>query len=156
MVKLQFPEFPFRIRNSEGRRQIFDVIRKKWVVLTPEEWVRQHLATYLVETKKYPASLLAIEKTIEVNGLKKRCDILAHDKQGRPLLLAECKAPEVEITQPVFDQAARYNMTTGVEILVLSNGLRHFCCRIDHASSSYLFLPEIPEFGAFDGTNTLS
>lgn len=152
-MQLNFPSYPFRLRSEEGRRQIFDEIRRKWVALTPEEWVRQHLARFLVEEKAFPASLIGIEKTIEVNGLRKRFDILAHDRTGRAVLLAECKAPDVEITQEVFDQAARYNMTTGVDIIVISNGIRNYCCRADHESRSYRFLPEIPHFGLFDGSS---
>lgn len=148
MQSLNFPNYPFRLRTVDHKPQVFDSIRKKWVALTPEEWVRQHFVQYLVTEKEYPASLIAIEKPLEVNGLKKRCDILAHDRRARPFLLVECKAPEVSITQETFDQAARYNMRLGVDLIAVTNGLVHFCCRVDHATHSYQFLPSLPHFPA--------
>lgn len=121
-------------------------MRKKYVALTPEEWVRQHLLQYMMIEKGYPAGLLSVEKKIILNGLTKRTDVVAYTKDARPLLLAECKAPEVKIDQHVFDQAARYNMILGVQFYVLSNGFDTYCCRIDHERHGYDFLPEIPPY----------
>ncbi|MGL5892083.1 MAG: type I restriction enzyme HsdR N-terminal domain-containing protein, partial [Bacteroidia bacterium] len=101
---------------------------------------------YLITEKNYPASLLAVEKTITVNSLKKRCDIVAFDAQANPLLVVECKAPDVAITQAVFDQSARYNLTLGVQLLFVTNGLSHFCCSMDHEAQRYVFLKELPQF----------
>jgi type I site-specific restriction endonuclease len=146
LPQLNFPLYDFRFRDTNSRPEIFDEVRKKWVTLTPEEWVRQHAVRWVIAEKKYPASLLAIEKSITVNGLTKRCDIVAFDRTGKPLLIIECKAHDVEISQPVFDQAARYNMTLNVNLFLLTNGLNHFCCVADHEKQSYLFLKELPEF----------
>jgi hypothetical protein len=143
---LNLPAFEFRFRIENGKQQIFDEVRKKWVMITPEEWVRQHLVKWLIQEKKYPASLLAIEKSILVNGLPKRCDIVAFDREMKPYLIVECKAPEVEISQAVFDQAARYNLTLGADLFLLSNGMKHFCCIADHEHADYRFLKELPEY----------
>lgn len=146
LPKLNFPPYDFRLRENNSRPEIFDEVRKAWVTLTPEEWVRQHAIKWIVEEKKYPASLLAVEKSITVNGLTKRCDIVAFDKTGAPVLIIECKAHDVEISQNVFDQAARYNMTLSVDLFLLTNGMNHYCCRADHENKSYLFLKELPGF----------
>jgi type I site-specific restriction endonuclease len=146
LPKLNFPHYDFRLREKDSRPEIFDDVRKSWVTLTPEEWVRQHVMKWIIEEKKYPASLLAVEKSITVNGLTKRCDIVAFDKTGLPVLIIECKAHDVEISQPVFDQAARYNLTLNVNLFLLTNGMNHFCCRADHENKSYLFLKELPGF----------
>ncbi len=142
---LNFPHYDFRLRQENGP-EIFDEVRKRWTALTPEEWVRQHALKWLSAEKKYPASLLAVEKSITVNGLARRCDVVAFGRDAKPLLVVECKAPGVEITQAVFDQVARYNMTLGVPLFMLTNGLRHFCCTIDHVQKSYIFVKELPEF----------
>jgi type I site-specific restriction endonuclease len=144
--ELNFPPYPFRLRLQDGKHEIFDEIRKKWLLITPEEWVRQHAAKWLSSDKSYPASLLAIEKTIRVNGLSKRCDIVAYGKDAKPLLVVECKAPGVQITQQVFDQAARYNMTLQVPLFLLTNGRTHFCCQVNHVKQEYVFLKELPVF----------
>lgn len=146
LPRLNFPAYKLRLRENESRPEIYDDVRKKWVTLTPEEWVRQHVIRWLTEEKKYPASLLAVEKSISVNGLTKRCDVVAFNRQGNPLLVIECKAHDVEISQMVFDQAARYNMTLNVDLFLLTNGINHFCCRADHENQSYLFLKELPEY----------
>jgi type I site-specific restriction endonuclease len=143
---LNFPTYDFRLREKDSRPEIYDEVRKKWVSLTPEEWVRQHVMKWIIDEKKYPASLLAVEKSITVNGLTKRCDIVAFDKSGLPVLIIECKAHDVEISQNVFDQAARYNLTLNVNLFLLTNGLRHFCCVADHEKQSYNFLKELPPF----------
>lgn len=143
---LNFPAYEFRLRENESRPEIFDPSRKKWVTLTPEEWVRQHTLAWLSQEKKYPLSRMGVEKTISVNGLAKRCDIIVFDREAKPALIVECKAPEVEITQAVFDQAARYNMTLGADLFLLTNGLRHFCCTLDHIEQKYNFIKELPGF----------
>ncbi len=147
--RLNFPSYAFRLKTAGSRNKIFDEVRKCWVLLTPEEWVRQHTVRWLVEEKKYASSLLALEKSIEVNGLEKRCDIVAYNTMGKPILIVECKATSVEISQEVFDQTARYNLTLEVDLFLITNGLRHFCCSIDHENKSYNFLPELPSFLAF-------
>jgi hypothetical protein len=146
MKPLNLPPAALRTRDSGGRTEIFDIIRRKFIALTPEEWVRQHFIHYLVGERGVPASLIAVEASLRYNRLPKRCDILVHDRQGRPAMIVECKAPEVKITQEVFDQVAIYNMTLDVPFLVVTNGLEHFACRIDRANSTYSFLKEIPSW----------
>lgn len=146
--KLNFPEYRFRLREQNGLPEIFDPSRKRWVALTPEEWVRQHALRWLSEEKQYPLSLMAVEKSIAVNGLPRRCDIVTYDRSGKPFLVVECKAPGVEISQAVFDQAARYNLSVGAELFLLTNGLRHFCCKTDHENAGYIFLKELPAYQA--------
>jgi len=146
MEKLNLPTYSFNIKFIEQRKYIFDFIRKKYVILTPEEWVRQNFLKYLVEEKKYPASLIAVEKEFKLNNLSKRSDAVIYNKQGDPLLIVECKAPEVKIDQKVFDQIARYNMVLHVELLIVTNGLQHFCCKLDAEMDTYYFLKEIPKY----------
>jgi len=146
MEKLNLPEYAFRIKNEDGKRMIFDSIRKKFVVLTPEEWVRQNFIQYLKIEKKYPENLMAVEKQIKVNGKQRRFDLLIYLKNGQPLLIAEFKAPSVKITQNAFDQVVRYNMILRVQHVVVSNGLQHFACEIDYPNNSYAFLHGIPEY----------
>jgi len=145
---LTFPSYPFRIiEDPTGQSsKIFDMIRRKYVSLTPEEWVRQHLLHYLVEQKKIPKSLIGVEKSVKVHGLPRRTDVLVYNKAMRKILMAECKAPAVKITQKVFDQAARYNLSLDVKYFVLSNGLQTVCCTMDHEVQAYNFLKEIPVF----------
>ena len=143
---LNLPIYDFSIRKQGQSTEIFDSIRRKFVALTPEEWVRQHLLRYLLEDRAYPATLLAVEMEIGVGKLRKRCDAVLHDRSARPLMIVECKAPEVKITQHVFDQAARYNQTLKVDYLLLSNGLEHYCCRVNEARQSFDFLPGIPHY----------
>ena len=146
MQRLNFPTGDFRFKNSENKVAIFDRIRKKFVALTPEEWVRQHAVHYLNQVLGYPLSLINVEKTIKVNGLSRRFDIVVFAATGAIEILVECKAPQVPITQSVFDQAARYNMTTGARMLMITNGLSHYCCHVDHANSRYDFMPELPSY----------
>uniref|UniRef100_UPI0032171E37 type I restriction enzyme HsdR N-terminal domain-containing protein n=1 Tax=uncultured Draconibacterium sp. TaxID=1573823 RepID=UPI0032171E37 len=146
MEKLNLPENDFRIKTEAGKQLIFDSIRKKFVVLTPEEWVRQNFIQYLKNEKNYPENLMAVEKQIMVNGKQRRFDLLIYSKNGQPLLIAEFKAPGVKITQDVFDQVVRYNMALRVESVVVSNGLQHFACEIDYPNNSYAFLHGIPEY----------
>lgn len=141
---LNFPQYTFRLKETNGRREVFDPVRRKFVALTPEEWVRQHVIQFLAEDRKYPLSLIHVEGGLELNNLKKRFDALVYNNSGQPTLLVECKAPGVKITQAVFDQAARYNMAFKVEYLLVSNGLEHFCCHIDFDKQSISFLDSIP------------
>ncbi len=143
---LNLPTYIFKTKRQGQITKIFDTIRRKYVTLTPEEWVRQNFIQYLIHEKKYPASLLAIEIPIKLNKLKKRGDIVAFDNKGLHVLLVECKAPEVKLTQNVFDQIARYNLSLNVKYLVVTNGLEHYCCLMDHANKSYLFLENIPTY----------
>ncbi len=147
LVKLNFPEYKFTLKGDVSGGQslkIFDIVRKKYVILSPEEWVRQHMIHFLAFDKKVPLSLTAIEKTVKVNRLQRRFDILVYSKSHIPLLLVECKSPEINIDQRVFDQAARYNLSLGAAYFVLTNGLQSYCCKIDHLNSRYEFLPELP------------
>jgi hypothetical protein len=146
LCPLNLPPYPFRITEREGQFFVFDEIRKKTLLITPEEWVRQHFVQYLVAQKKYPKSLIQLEGGLKLNGMSKRTDILVYNSSAEKLLLVECKAPTVKITQAVFDQIARYNMVHQVPLLVVTNGLEHFYCRIDFEQQKYLFLKELPDY----------
>ncbi len=146
MLPLNFPAYTFRFKNSENKVHIFDVIRKKFVVLQPEEWVRQHLVHYLITNKKYPISLINVEKQLTINGLKKRYDVIVFNTDGSINILCECKAPEIKITQTTFDQIARYNMNLKANYLMITNGLEHFYCKMDFEQEKYYFLKDIPDF----------
>lgn len=146
-TELNLPPIDPRLQQgADGSLRIFDILREKWVVLTPEEWVRQHFTVWMQKSMHYPASLMANEIGIEVNGTKKRCDTVVFARDGSPLIIVEYKAPEVEITQNVFDQIVRYNMTLRAEYLIVSNGLAHYCCKIDYAANTYHFIPKIPDW----------
>lgn len=146
MKTLNLPSYQFKLKQQGLRTQIFDSIRKKYVVLTPEEWVRQNFLQFLIQDKKYPASLIAVEAGLKYNQLQKRMDVLVYNKQGTPHLMVECKAPEVKINQDVFDQIARYNMVFKVKYLVVTNGMHHFCCLMDYPNNAYQYLEQIPVF----------
>ena len=146
MQKLNLPNYKFKLKSNENKTLIFDNLRKKYMVLTQEEWVRQHFVQFLIEEKKYPASLIAIEKQVLVNNLKKRSDILVFNKDGNPEIIVECKAPKIKITQATFDQIARYNSKLRANFLVVTNGLTHFYCKMDFEKETYLFLKEIPDY----------
>ena len=146
MEKLNLPEYDFRTKTEDGKPWIFDKIRKKFVVLTPEEWVRQNFIQYLKTEKKYPETLMAVEKQIMVNHNQRRFDLLIYSRNGQPFLIAEFKAPGVKISQETFDQVVRYNMALRVERVVVSNGLQHFACEIDYSKNSFSYLAEIPAF----------
>jgi hypothetical protein len=146
MQILNLPTYDFKLKDQDGVVRIFDEIRKKYLVLTPEEWVRQNFVRFLVKDMNYPASLIAMEIGLKYNQLRKRADILIYDKQGAALLMVECKAPEVKISQDAFDQVARYNMAFKVKYLVVTNGLHHFCCRMNYTDKSYEYLEMIPPF----------
>ncbi|MCK5856548.1 MAG: type I restriction enzyme HsdR N-terminal domain-containing protein [Bacteroidales bacterium] len=147
MIKLNLPEYQFRLRkNDNAKTEIFDSIRKRHYVLTPEEWVRQNFMQYLIQEKNYPASLMAIEKGLKLNGMQKRTDIVQYNKLGNPVLIVECKAPEIKLKQDTFDQAARYNLTLHVDYLIITNGMEHFACKMDYKNNRIVFLKEIPTF----------
>ena len=146
MQNLNLPEYTFRTKTVNGKQMIFDIIRKKFVVLTPEEWVRQNFIQYLIKVKKYPESLMAVEKQIKINSKQRRFDLLIYLRNGQPHLIAEFKAPNVKITQDAFDQVVRYNMALRVERVIVSNGLNHFACEINYVKNDYTFLYGIPEF----------
>src|SRR5690606_6061630 len=143
---LNLPEYPFRITLKDSQHFIFDEVRKKHLVLTPEEWVRQHFIQYLVVVKKFPKSLIQIEGGLSLNQLQKRTDIVIFDKLGQRIMVIECKAPTVKITQSVFDQAARYNSVHKTKWLVVTNGLRHSYAIIDHLEKQFAFIEELPEY----------
>ena len=144
MLKLNFPEYSFRFKNSENKRLIFDPIRKKFMMLTPEEWVRQHTLQFLIQEKGYSASLINVEKQLNLHGTKKRYDIVVFNPNGSIFLIVECKAPTIEINQETFDQIARYNLVTQAEYLMVTNGLDHFYCQMDYNNERYVFLRELP------------
>lgn len=146
LTPLNLPVYSFRTRQADNKLQIFDEIRKKFLVLTPEEWVRQNFIRYLIDHKLFPASLMAIETGLKLNGNQFRADLLVYNKQGKPWLIVEFKAPEVKITQKTFDQIARYNLCFEVPFLIVSNGLDHYCCQVDFETKSYRFFTDIPAF----------
>ncbi|MDO6471792.1 MULTISPECIES: type I restriction enzyme HsdR N-terminal domain-containing protein [unclassified Maribacter] len=146
MQPLNFPSYTFRVKNSENRTLIFDVIRKKFLVLTPEEWVRQHVVQFLIQEKNYPLSHINVEKQITLNGLKKRYDVVVFKPNGELHILVECKAPEVSISQMTFDQIAQYNFKLNATYLMVTNGLSHYYCQTDFVAEKYEFMQEIPDF----------
>ena len=146
MHPLNFPTYKFKIKSSENKYSIFDIVRKKYVVLTPEEWVRQHFVQYLIEEKNYPISLIAVEKKLTINKLTKRTDILVFTSEGLPHIIVECKAPSIKITQDTFDQIARYNLKLEANYLITTNGLEHFYCKMDNENEQYIFLKNIPNY----------
>ena len=151
MQDLNLPPYDFRISKEDGQFRIFDEIRKKFVALTPEEWVRQHFIMYMVNEKQVPAGLIVLEKKLILNTMTRRPDILIHDRQGKPLMIIECKAPEVKINQDAFDQVARYNSVIRVPYLVVTNGLQHYCCLMDYGGQTYKYLEEIPDYKTMCG-----
>ena len=146
MQELNFPKFSFRLKNRENKRLIFDDIRKKFVVLQPEEWVRQHCVQYLREHKNYPQSLINVEKKLKVNGLSKRYDIIVFNPDGSIHLIVECKAPKIPINQEAFDQIARYNLTLNASYLMVTNGINHYYCEMDFETERFQFLNDIPDY----------
>lgn len=146
MLQLNLPAYETRMCSRDGKAMIFDPLRKAYVALTPEEWVRQHFVNFLTNFKGYPATLMANEVAIMLNGMKRRCDTVVYDKELRPRVIVEYKAPSVKITKEVFAQISRYNLTLQVDYLIVSNGLRHYCCKMDYEKGSFTFLQEIPEY----------
>ncbi|XCF07581.1 type I restriction enzyme HsdR N-terminal domain-containing protein [Tamlana crocina] len=146
MQALNFPQYSFRFKNKENKVSIFDGIRKKFVVLQPEEWVRQHCIQYLIEGKSFPKSLINVEKELTINNLKKRYDIVVFNPNGSIHLIVECKAPSVTIDQSTFDQIARYNLELNATYLMVTNGLNHYFCQMDFENERYQFLKNIPDY----------
>ncbi len=153
LPKLCFPEYEFKVHSltqSGQSLKIFDIIRRKYVSLTPEEWVRQHLLHFLVKERKFPQTLISVEKKVLVNNLLKRTDVVVYSVDLKPLMIAECKAPSVTLSQSVFDQTARYNMTLGVNFFLVTNGLEYRFCLIDHEKKTYKFLEEVPFYNEIE------
>ena len=147
LPKLNFKEiFDFNIKKDKDTFFIYDLVRKSWLVLTPEEWVRQHFVNYLIKEKGYPKELLANEISIVLNGTNKRCDTVAYNRFLAPVLIAEYKSPAIAIKQSVIDQIIRYNMVLKVRYLIISNGINHFCCKIDFETGKYSYLEQIPTY----------
>jgi len=143
-INISFPQYQFRIERRNSIEYIFDSLRKKFVALTPEEYVRQTLIKYLIQEKQYSRSFIAVEMAINFNSMIKRCDVVVFNKDGKPWLIAECKAPSVKITQKTFDQVARYNLTLKVNYLLVTNGHEIYCCKIDFDKNSFTMLDDIP------------
>lgn len=139
-------KYQLKFRQTENKTEVFDLLRKKWLILTPEEEVRQKVILFLLNEKGFLPGRLASEYGLKVNQLVRRADIVAFDSFGHPLLIVECKAPSVKINQKVFDQIARYNLSLRVDYLVVSNGIQHYCCSMDFNKSQYHFLKEIPDY----------
>ncbi len=146
MRKLNLPEYEFRFKQEGESLYVFDVFRKRYVMFTPEEEVRQRFARYLIEEKEFPTALMLTEYTLMLNEMTRRCDILVHKPAGHPAVLVECKAPEVKISQETFDQVARYNLVFNVKYLMVTNGLKHYCCYLDFETNKVEFMKEIPMF----------
>ncbi|MCG2431296.1 type I restriction enzyme HsdR N-terminal domain-containing protein [Aequorivita xiaoshiensis] len=146
MQKLNFPQYSFRFKSSENKTLVFDEIRKKFVVLTPEEWVRLHVVQFLLHQKNYPKSLINVEKQLKLNKTTKRYDIVVFNNDGSIFLIVECKAPSIPITQITFDQIARYNLALNASFLMVTNGLEHYYCQMDYENERYVFLKDIPNY----------
>lgn len=150
MQQLNFKAYNFRFRENTGKISVFDEIRKKFVILTPEEWVRQHVVQFLMLEKNYPKSLINVEKLLTINGLTKRYDVVVFNNDGSIFILVECKAPQIKISQGVFDQIARYNMALQSQFLMVTNGMNHYFCQMDYSNEKYEFLGELPNYGTTD------
>lgn len=144
MPTLNLPTFPVKVIEKNGKKLIFDPVRRKYIALTPEEWVRQHFVNFLITSRGYPQQLVANEVSIKLNQTAKRCDTIIYDRFLTPLVVIEYKSPMIEITNGTFDQIVRYNMVLKVPYLIVSNGLAHYCCRIDYETQTYVFLEDIP------------
>ncbi len=141
---LNLPPLELRLRMDDRILKVFDPLRKKYVALTPEEYVRQHFTAWMTDSLGYPASLMKNEVSLNLNNTRRRCDTVVFRKDGTPAVIVEYKAPTVAITQSVFDQIARYNMVLNSRYLIVSNGLKHFCCEMDYENDTYRFLPHMP------------
>ena len=146
MDTLNLPITDLKVVTKDGKAQVFDPLRRRYVALTPEEWVRQQFVGFLVRDKGYPASCIGNEVSITLNGTRKRCDTVVYDGNAQPALIVEYKAPQVEITQQVFEQISRYNISLRVKWLIVSNGLQTIVCHLDKETGTYEFLPEVPEY----------
>ena len=146
MTVLNLPSFDYKIKKEKDRLFIFDIIRKRYIALTPEEWVRQHFVSYLISYKGYPLGLIGNEISLRLNGQNRRCDTVIYDIYGIPLMIIEYKAPHITLNQEVFDQVIRYNIALKVKYLVVSNGINHYCCVMDYDDMCPHFLKEIPDY----------
>jgi len=147
MVELNLPTFDYKVKKrNDGSWAIWDRLRERWVALTPEEWVRQHFVEWLITKKGFPAPLMGNEVSLTQNGIARRCDTIVADRMGQPLVIVEYKAPHINITQKTFDQIVRYNMVLHAKYLIVSNGLNHYCCKIDYETGQHQFLEEIPRY----------
>ncbi|HYC83960.1 MAG TPA: type I restriction enzyme HsdR N-terminal domain-containing protein [Chryseosolibacter sp.] len=146
MHKLNLPDFEYTLRKADGKVWIFDVIRKKFLVLTPEEWVRQHFVHYMISDLGYPRALLKLEGGLKYNMLGKRSDIVVFDRQGEPWMLVECKSPDQSINETTLRQASVYNKTIKARYLTVTNGLKHYCCSYDHTAGTVSVLAAFPAF----------
>jgi hypothetical protein len=146
MQTLQFPSFEYKIKTENKQSYIFDEVRKKWLVLAPEEWVRQHLIHFLIQFKHFPSSLMQLEKQIKLNETKKRFDLLVYNNRLQPLLLVECKAPQIELSQLVLDQILRYNLEIEAQIILITNGMNHIVYAYDKSVQKYAVLQDIPDY----------
>ena len=146
MQPLNFPHFDFKLLEINNRQEIYDPVRRKYVTLTPEEWVRQHLIAFLIQVKGYPISIIGVEKQLMLNKKPKRFDLVVFSRNAQPYILVECKAPGVQITEKAFDQAARYNMLLKAEYFLITNGLEHYPCRLDYENKRYIFIEDVPDF----------
>ncbi|KAF5068173.1 hypothetical protein DSECCO2_246120 [anaerobic digester metagenome] len=155
MQPLNFPDYKFRIRESSERREIFDPLRRRFVALTPEEWVRQHLIQYLCNDRKVPGHMVASERGLRVNRMPRRFDLLVFAPDGRPVMIAECKAPRVPLTEEVFFQASAYNLALKVDYLLITNGIEHYCAKVNYQDKKLDFCSDIPEYAVLCGTNIL-
>ena len=150
MQQLNLPSYPIKLKEEKGEQYIFDAVRKKYLKLQPEEWVRQNFIQYLVQEKKYPISLIEVEKGLKYNELQKRADIVLNSTKGKPVVLVECKAPQVKISQATFEQVAVYNTVFKVPYLIVTNGLDHYCAKINFDGNSFQFLEEIPNYSELE------
>ncbi|WP_455063112.1 type I restriction enzyme HsdR N-terminal domain-containing protein [Prevotella sp.] len=146
MIQLTLPPYQIRVKETHGRKQIFDILRRKYVALTPEEWVRQHFIHYLVEHKNYPSSLLANEVSLQIGEKRMRADSVLYDNQLHPRMIIEYKAPNITLTQKVFDQITIYNLLLHVDYLIVSNGMITYICKMDYEKQTYKFLEAIPNY----------
>ena len=146
MYSLNLPSYDAKIRKNGSIMEIYDTLRRKYVALTPEEWVRQHFVNWLISNKNYPASLMANEASIKLNSLTRRCDTVVYNQLLEPLMIIEYKESNIPVTQGVFDQVVRYNTVLKVKYIVVSNGINHYCCKMDYDKQSYDFLTDIPNY----------
>jgi hypothetical protein len=143
---LSLPIYKLKMKSEGEKTYIFDVVRKKYLLLTNEEWVRQNFIHYLNKEKKYPLGLMGVEQMVKYNSLKTRADIVMYNTEGKANIIVECKAPDVKITQDTFNQIAKYNSQLKVKYLLVTNGMNHYCCKMDYESNRITFLEEIPSY----------
>ena len=154
MHQLNLPSAIFKYRTENSKQLVFDVIRKKYVAFTPEEWVRQNFVHYLINHLDYPSGLIAVESVVKINSLNQRADVVVYNRKGKPVMIIECKAPKVKIDNKVFEQAARYNLNLGVDYLLVTNGIKHYCAQLNMEDKSYKLLKIIPGYEVIDNSST--